>query len=544
MSLELHRRGGSRRREVEQQLVDGGLVRGPRRLRATELPSDPTTPTGRELARRLHATLSRLGPVFASFGLYLSRRPDLLATEECLELGKLIRAEPLQPAAMSAERVTEAVADALGRPPREVFSRFEATPYRVDTLFQSHRALLQDGQPVLVKVRRPELEARMARDLPLLPLLEKAFARHPTLDFGEARSDFRDWLEKRVDLTVEADQLQELASHAADSDLLAVPRVHRQLSATAVLTLDWIGGTRLDSESPLEDRGPAKRRDVARRLHLLWLEQALVAGIFPVDADVVLTSDGHLALVGGELAEIPEASRSNLWQYLRSTAAHQPDDACDSLARELEPVRKDANERELLLHLRQVVPFRDGAWSERGDTLAEYLILHWQVARANGFTPRRHMVAFYQGLFWSAQIGQVLAPHADALREAQEDMRWLAGWIHFRQITDPRQMGESLEANLASLLELPQKIDQVLNMATSDEPQFQVQVSEPSPAERRKDQSTLAICLCLMLGSLVLISIQLGEMGQGGEWLEQMSAVLFLAVGGALLWALGRGGRE
>ncbi len=426
MSLELHRRGDrSRRREIERHLVAGGLVRGPRRLRTTdEQPSDLATPTGRELARRLHNTLSQLGPVFSSFGVYLSRRPDLLRTDECLELGKLMRAQPLQPeAAMSAETVTRALADALGRPPQEAFSRFEATPRRVDALFQSHRALLPDGQPVVVKVRRPELEARMERDLPLLPLLEKAFARHPTLEFGEAASDFRDWFKRRIDLTVEADKLTELASHAADSDLLAVPRVHRQLSESAVLTLDWIDGIPIDSESTLEDHGAARRRDVARRLHLLWLEQAMVAGIFPVEADVMLTRDGHLAISGGELAEIPEASRSNLWQYLRSTAAHQPDDACDNLARELEPVRQGTDERELLLHLRQVVPFRDGAWSERSDTLAEYLILHWQVARANGFAPRRHMVAFYQGLFWTAQIGQVLAPHADALREALEDMR-------------------------------------------------------------------------------------------------------------------------
>ena len=102
MSLELHRRGDrSRRREIERQMVDAGLVRGPRRLRTTdELPSDLAAPTGRELARRLHNTLSRLGPVFASFGVYLSRRPDLLTTEECLELGKLMRAEPLQPEAV------------------------------------------------------------------------------------------------------------------------------------------------------------------------------------------------------------------------------------------------------------------------------------------------------------------------------------------------------------------------------------------------------------------------------------------------------------
>ena len=534
-----HGRIRSRRREIERRLFEGGLVRGPRRLRtAGELPSELASPTGREFIRRLHGTLTSLGPVFASFGTYLSRRPDLLPTKDCLALGELLRAEPVAP--MSTDVVHGLLAEALHRPPDEVFPAFDAEPHSIDPLFQAHRASLEDGQAVLVRVRRFEVEAHLAQDLPLLPLLEKIFAHHKTMDFDQASSDFRLWIEHRADLTVEAGQLEMLASHAADSDLLTVPRVHRQLVATDILTVDWIDGVRIESKSLLTDRSPARRRDVARRLHLLWLEQAMVAGVFPVEADVVLTRDGHLGLLGGELVEMPEASRANLWQYLRSTAAHQPDDACEHLARELEPMHPGATESELLLHLRQLVPFRDGAWTERGDSLAEYLILHWQTARANGFAPRRHMVAFYQGLFWTSQISQRLAPHADALREAQEDMRWLAGWIQFRQLTDPRQMGESLEANLASLLELPQKIDQVLNLATSNESRRRVPARESAAAERHKNKSTLMICLSLMLGTLVLISAQLGELGFGEQWFEMAEAALFLLIGGALLWVVKR----
>ncbi len=542
MSLEILRaRGAPRKQQVECRLVTGGLIRGPRRSRAAgRLPAGLARPVGGEFIRRLHDTLSGLGPVFASFGVYLQRRPDLLPTGDCLALRELSRAVPRPLAPMPAKTVRGLLAENLSRPPAEVFSAFDPEPRNTCPLSQTHRAVLEDGQPVLVRVRRGDLEAQMTRDLPLLSLLERVFARHPTMDFAEAGGDFRLWIKDRADFNVEAGQLEELSRHAADSDLLAVPRVHRQLTAAGVLTVDWIEGTGVESESLLRDHGAARRSEVARRLHLLWLEQAMVAGLFPVEADVVLTRDGRLGLLGGELVKTPEASRANLWRYLRSTAAHQPDEACESLARELEPLRPGATERELLLHLRQVVPFRDGAWSERGDTLAEYLILHWQVARATGFALRRHMVAFYQGLFWTSQVSQRLAPHADPLREAQENMRWLAGWIQFRQLTDPRQLGESLEANLASLLELPRKVDQVLNLATSDEARFRVQAREPIAGGRRKNRLTVIICLGLTLASLVLISNQLGVVGVEEQWVERLSAGLFLLVGGALLWEVVR----
>ena len=55
------------------------------------------------------------------------------------------------------------------------------------------------------------------------------------------------------------------------------------------------------------------------------------------------------------------------------------------LLRELEPLSRDASEDDFELRLRQVVPFRDGSWSEHGNNVAEYVVLHWQVADADVF---------------------------------------------------------------------------------------------------------------------------------------------------------------
>ncbi len=530
-------RGGSttdRRREVESRLIDQRLAQGPRGHRATA----PEGAVGDDFGGRLHRALAGLGPVFSAFGPYLARRGDLVALADCLRLEELARSEP--PPALAPETVRERLEGELPAPAAELFARFDPEPWARGPLHQTQVARLADGREVLVCLPLAAPGPGTRRDLELLAVLRPALRRR-VLDLDEALADFRRWLIAESDLAARAGRLEALFRDAAGSDLLAVPRVHRRLSGGGVLTVERLAGIPLEATDG-EEAAPrvAGPREAARRLHLLWLEQVLGAGLFPVEAEVVALADGRLAVTGGEIVEMPEVARRNLWSYLRAAAAHDPDRACECLVRELEPGRRGAVERDLLLALRQVVPFRDGSWSPRADLLAEHLVLHWRVSREAGFRPRPHLLAFFRGLFWVARLGHRLSPRSDPLRDALEDLRWLAGWQELRALADPRQLGESLEIGLSSLLALPQKLDRVLDLATADRPLVQVEIRETATDRRRRNRTVLAVCVCLVLATLILLATELGSLGLGGPWVERLSAVGFLAVGGVLLWVLGR----
>ena len=53
----------------------------------------------------------------------------------------------------------------LGAPPEEVFAAFSAEPLAAGSIAQVHRARLADGSEVVVKVRRPGVEAVIESDL-------------------------------------------------------------------------------------------------------------------------------------------------------------------------------------------------------------------------------------------------------------------------------------------------------------------------------------------------------------------------------------------
>ncbi len=205
-------------------------------------------------------------------------------------------------------------------------------------------------------------------------------------------------------------------------------------------------------------------------------------------------------------------------------------------------MRPDAIEGELRTRVRQVVPFRDGGWSATGESLGEYALLHWRVLRRVGFRARRHLDDFYQGLFWAALSGRRFAPHGDPLGEALRDFDWLAGFNQMRQMMTPRQMGATVESYMSGLMELPQKIDQVLNLAS--EGGLRLPQAPPPAARKRRNATAVVISLALAMAAFVLLADQWRALGAAAGlaelWIERLMAVVFLAVGAVLLLAAGR----
>src|ERR671910_95398 len=74
-----------RRRFVEERLRQAGRPRLTRR----SPPPEGRLGADEQPMRRLRETLVELGPLFASFGRYLSSRIDLLPRRDCLELAAI-----------------------------------------------------------------------------------------------------------------------------------------------------------------------------------------------------------------------------------------------------------------------------------------------------------------------------------------------------------------------------------------------------------------------------------------------------------------------
>src|SRR5216110_2590468 len=102
-------------------------------------------------ARRLRDALEELGPTFAKLGQILSTRPDLLPPEFIIELSTL--QDDVAP--LTEAEVVQVMEEELGVPWEDVFESIDPEPLAAGTIGQVHRATLESGERVVVKVQRP-----------------------------------------------------------------------------------------------------------------------------------------------------------------------------------------------------------------------------------------------------------------------------------------------------------------------------------------------------------------------------------------------------
>lgn len=525
------RAGGESRRqsEVEACLAHWELLGRPRRVQAVQ----GSGLAGAGLGRRLRGALEELGPVFSDFGLYLASRVDLLSAGDALELSALPERVPALPVGAVRERLAAELGSAA-----HAFAGLEAEPFESRLLLQTHRGRLAGGERVIVRLVRIDMEEAVEADLELLPLIGEALvAQGWTAGAAkEAAAAFRQSLRERTDLGIAVQNLDFLAGDAQVFSRLAVPAIFRDLTGARLLTTADLGGVAL-GEAPR-----AASRELVRNLCTVWLHQVLAGRLFPVELggeDVRALPDGRIGFQGVAFARLLPATQADFKEALVAVAFRDPDGACSALVRETARESSACSVAELRLHLRQIVPFRDGAWSPGGDSLAENLFVYARTARSCGYRPRRPLVAFYRGLFAVSLAGRRLAPECDPLLDGLQDLRMLTGFSQVRDAMSFDNWGGQLDRYAMIMAALPQRLDALLTLAAEgrgparppegDRPRRRAEGSHLVPAASRMVLAALALLLHHFVPAGALA-------GRG----ETVAATLFLIVGGILLWTLSR----
>jgi len=504
---------------------------------------------------RLRQALESLGPIFSAFGLYMASRVDLLLVHERLELAAITDwAEPT-PSATVRELIARETGHSLARG----YRIFEDEPCESRLLFQSHRAWLNDGKAVTVKVVHPELQKYLECDLELLPILQPAFAGtiwHGTA-FEDAIADFCRILQWQIDLLYGAKVFEMLTRDAQEFEMLKVPRVDKELCSSQMLTMEQLPGTPLGEmitayEQTEIGRSPTvfeamglDASTFARRLCMVWLRQVLLGKQFPIELcpeDIVILPNNQIAFTGGVFASLPSDAKKNLWHYLMATSTEDPDNACSYLLREIEPKGRSINEDELRYRFREIVPFRDGGWRGSGDSssLTEHLFVHWKLVSERGLQPQRHLLCFYRGLFQILAMVRRFAPDSDPLLEGLQDVRMIMMFGQFQEMLAWGSLGNNLEKYSTLLMELPQKFDHALTLMAERQARPPLQGTRFAQHQRQRNSSVVVIALCLTLVAVVLLSRHLAISAHAGVWVDRASAIAFVVLGALLLRAASR----
>ena len=214
-------------------------------------------------------------------GQLMSTRADIFGATFAEDLSRL--KDRLAP--FPAEIARAQVEAALGAPLESQFSEF-GEAVAAASLAQAHEARLHDGRRVAVKVLRPNIAARVARDSGAVLLAARLVDRYvPAAQRLEpvafAQTVIRA-TELELDLRLEAAGCDELGGVMAKDGYMTAPAVIWEGVGKQVLTLEWATGAPLSDPATLELPG-LDRPMLAANLLRAFLSQALDHGVFHAD---------------------------------------------------------------------------------------------------------------------------------------------------------------------------------------------------------------------------------------------------------------------
>ncbi|MCA9692154.1 MAG: AarF/ABC1/UbiB kinase family protein, partial [Myxococcales bacterium] len=210
-----------------------------------------------DTGKRLVAAFTELGPTFVKLGQILSTRPDLLPAPILEELTTL--QDKVDP--MPLEQVEAQLRSSLGPDYRARFASFDEAPLASASIAQVHRATLEGGERVVLKIQRPGLKPKIASDLNILMVIagyiEEAFPEAAAMDLRGTIEGFAKSLSQEVDFRIEARNMARFAKNFEHDPRVRLPRIYAELSDSEVLCMEFMEGRKFSEvlESG-EDPGP------------------------------------------------------------------------------------------------------------------------------------------------------------------------------------------------------------------------------------------------------------------------------------------------
>ncbi|NEP85631.1 MAG: AarF/ABC1/UbiB kinase family protein [Okeania sp. SIO2C2] len=266
-------------------------------------------------AKWLVRTMLDLGPTFIKIGQSLSTRADILPKEYVEELGKLQDNVP-------SFETTEAIAiieSELGNSLYSLYRDFQERPIAAASLGQVHKAKLQTGEEVVVKVQRPGLKSLFDLDVKVVKSVirfcQKYFAWAKRYELDAIYYDFFKILYQEIDYVNEGKNADRFRENFKDYSEIIVPVVYWTYTTEKVITLEYLPGIKINDKVRLE-ACKINPKGINQIGVCCYLKQLLLDGFFQADphpGNLAVSLDGGVIFYDfGMMAEVKSLTKDQM----------------------------------------------------------------------------------------------------------------------------------------------------------------------------------------------------------------------------------------
>lgn len=500
--------------------------------------------------QRIRMVLEELGTTFIKLGQMLGSRPDLIPVELLEELERLQDLTPTFDSSLAIRLIEEN----LGKPLDQVFANFDQEALASASIGQVHRAVLHDGKKVIVKVQRPAIQQQIEVDIDILRTLaryaEKYMEEMKLYNPTAIVEALEHTLEQELDYGHEADNIQRFYHHMKRAKReIVVPHVYLEYSSTAVLTMEYIDGFKINNLNAyaLHQISP---KETAIKFMDSFFEQVFVDGFFHADphpGNVFVNKEGKLCYLDyGMMGKVADRDKQLLGDLFIAIEVQAPERILQAI-KGLAKMDKVENEKGLLLDIELLLNAYYSAELEdihlsvlvkelRGIILkyrlqipADFFLL---------FKALSSMESNVRLLYPDAKLFDSLRPHARKL---------IMGRVN------PFKRLKSVYLSLYDFVELlenfPGDMKKILNKVKQDS--FKVEIEHKGLSELRvsleeiSNRISMSILVAAMIiGSSLIVNSKIPPFVQGIPILGLIGFILAVLLGIWLIFSIVRSGKK
>jgi ubiquinone biosynthesis protein len=295
-----------------------------------------------EIARRLRLSMEELSGTFTKLGQLLSLRSDLLPKTYTEEFSKL--QDNVKP--FKFEYVRKVIEEEFQKPLEHVFVTFEKEPIASASVGQVHKATLNDGKIVAVKVQRPNIDKIFEIDIQLFyhfaSLLETNYPELKDYNFVQIVKEFEEYTKNELDYMYEARNI-DIFYNNFRTDPIKIPKVYWSYTTKRVLTMEYIEGKKITDVK-------LNRKTYVKQIVESYIKQTMEYGVFHADphpGNIFVTPDQKLALLDfGIVGHISDEIKEN-FENLFISIIDKDKDLLTSTLLKLRIVDEEINEGQL-----------------------------------------------------------------------------------------------------------------------------------------------------------------------------------------------------
>lgn len=277
--------------------------------------------------QRIRRVLEELGPTFIKLGQILATRVDLFSPQYIAEFEKLQDQVPPMP----FEELLPQLEEDLGGSIDEFFLEVERQPLAAASIAQVHKAVLKDGTPVILKIRRPGLRKLIEADLRLLhriaDITESESTEIRRFHPKEVLRQFNQSLRRELDFAAECRNAERVAANLADDLNIKIPNVYWQWTGERLNVQEYIQGIQGRDLAAVEAAG-LDRKLLADRGTGAVMKMIMEDGFFHADphaGNVFYLNDNKLAFIDfGMVGRLTEDRREQVVSLLYGMTNHMP----------------------------------------------------------------------------------------------------------------------------------------------------------------------------------------------------------------------------